>query len=445
MKRFALMVLGCLVLPSFAFGDIVRLKDGSTLEGELKRSGDGYIVTDSNGKATSVTADRVASIEIKPSGGPQAAMARLQSLRRAADNLPDIKQIIERYESFLAQNKGTPAADAAKGDLELWKDRQAKGMVKVGDKWVTPSERDALRGKTSIVAADLHDMIKHGRLKEAGALLDKSLAIDPQSISLLYLRGVLQYQQDQIGPARKSFDAVAALAPDHAPTLNNLAVILWRANAVAGAMQFYERAMLAAPGSREILDNVAEALNALPKEQRETPVTKKVVRTFKQQDEDLQKQMADKGLHRWGSSWVNDKDLAKLEEEEKAVNDRLQKMQDDYDQITRNMSAIDQNITNLQTQMAYMQQQSIVQDQTTGRIYRLPLPQAYYDDFKEIERMRLDKQSMVAEQERMRKKAQTEKQKVPKPKYTGMQRIIDADGMPVPTGAAGPTTKPASK
>ena len=57
--------------------------------------------------------------------------------------------------------------------------------------------------------------------------------------------------------------------------------------------------MLAAPVSREILDNVAEALNALPENQRKGPVVAKVVRHFKEQDDDLQKKMAERGLVRW--------------------------------------------------------------------------------------------------------------------------------------------------
>src|SRR5439155_24004758 len=96
-----------------------------------------------------------------------------------------------------------------------------------------------------------------------------------------------------------SFESVVAEAADHAPTLNNLAVILWKQNAQAGAMGYYERALSSAPDSREILDNVAEALNALPAEQRKSTVATKLARHFADRDAALQKNMAERGLYRW--------------------------------------------------------------------------------------------------------------------------------------------------
>jgi tetratricopeptide (TPR) repeat protein len=442
MKSPSLLVWSLLAIPGFALGDVVHLKDGSRLEGEIRRAGDEYLVTEQGGKVTRLPVEKVGSIEVKPQVGDDAAMGRLHSLRRAAENLTDFKQILERYKTFIEQNPGTPAATEAKADVEMWQDRQTRGLIKLGDKWVTPEERDTLRGQSSEVAVHLHDMLKQGRLKEATPVLDKALAVDPQSMSLLYLRGVLNYQQEQILPARKAFEAVTALAPDHAPTLNNLGVVLWRQNAIGAALGYYDRALLAAPGSRDILDNVAEALNALPKDQRDTPITKKLVRHFKEQDDDAQKKLAAKGMYRWGSTWVSEKELAKLQDAEKAIKDKIAVISQDFDAVAKRINSIDRRIAEDQQELSLIDSQSYAQG-ADGRFVRLPYPPRYYTVAREIDALKAERADRVTEQERLRNAAKQLQQQLPTPKYTGIQRLIDADGMPLPAPPAAPATKPA--
>ena len=137
--------------------------------------------------------------------------------------------------------------------------------MKAGDKWISPDERVRSRASRSKVADAVRLMLKEGRLKDSAALLlDRSLAADPQSVSLVYLKGVLQYRQDQLAPARKSFEAVVAQAADHAPTLNDLGGDPVAAERHCGRAEFLRAGDGGVPDSREILDNVAEALNALP-------------------------------------------------------------------------------------------------------------------------------------------------------------------------------------
>ena len=95
-------------------------------------------------------------------GADALAMGRLQSLRRAADNIGPDYQADSRslLHTFIDQNAGTPAADAAaKADVKIWQDRLDHGMVKVGDKWMTTDERDELRAKSTdlAIAPSRHD------------------------------------------------------------------------------------------------------------------------------------------------------------------------------------------------------------------------------------------------------------------------------------------------
>jgi tetratricopeptide (TPR) repeat protein len=442
MKRILpVLLLG--LLARGAAADIIHLNDGTQIEGDIQRGDDGYRVTTSNGTVTEVPLEKVASIELKASASPAASMERLGSLRRAVENISDINLIIQRYESFLTQSAGSPAATAAQGDLDEWRDRQSRGLVKVGTHWVTPQERAEIQGRANGVADQLRSTIKQGRLKEAATVLDQALADSPQNISLLYLRGVLDYREEQLPPSRKAFEAVIAQASDHAPSLNNHAVILWRQNALIAALNDYDAAMLAAPVSREILDNVAEALNALPENQRKGTVVAKVIRHFKEQDEELQKKMAAKGLTRWGATWVTDAEADKLAAQEKEIQSHLDQMSHDFDALTARIASIDRTLASDQQEIVTIQAESVTQD-AQGHIIRLPLPQRYYDLGNEITSLQAERASRVSQQEQMRRDAKVEQQKLPVPKYAGIQKIIDVDGMPV-MGPPPPTTQPTSR
>src|SRR6185295_5504729 len=111
-------------------------------------------------------------------------------------------------------------------------------------------------------------------------LLTEAMENDPQCAPALYLRGVLQFQQNQLPAARKSFETVNTVIKDHAPTLNNLAVILSRQNAVMPSLNHYDQAITAAPVNKFILDNVAEALAMVPEDQRKNRVALTLFRKF---------------------------------------------------------------------------------------------------------------------------------------------------------------------
>lgn len=432
------LLMLCLVLP--APGDIVHLQDGSQVEGIIHKTDDGYAVTTSTGAVTNVPADKVASIEIKPASSPEASMSRLASLRRAVENLSDINQILDRYQYFIQQNAGTPGEAAARADMTHWQQVQVQGLVKVGSRWVTTEEQAQIQQQGNTTAIALAQIIKDGRLKEAGATLDKALADNPQNPALLYLSGVVHYREEELPASRKAFEAVGMVAQDHAPTLNNIAVILWRQNATMAALNEYDKAMLAAPLSREILDNVAEALNALPEKQRKSQIVDKVVRHFKEQDDELQKKLAERGLVRWGATWVTQAQADKLQEQEKEIHQQLDQMSHDFDSVQARINQIDRTIAADQQEMNLIDSSTLVQD-SSGKIVRLPYPQRYYDLANEITALQAERPTRLAEQDRLRRNAQAVQQRLPVPRYTGIQKIIDVDGMPLP---APPASQPAA-
>src|ERR1700761_1968010 len=123
MRHLSLLLVGLMAIP--ALGGVIRLQDGTKLEGDIKKTDDGYRITAADGKVTNVTSDKIASIDLQPSGSGDAATNRLASLRRAVENLSDIKIILDRYKSFLDQNAGTPAAQEAEKYVARSREPQA--------------------------------------------------------------------------------------------------------------------------------------------------------------------------------------------------------------------------------------------------------------------------------------------------------------------------------
>ena len=175
-------------------GDIVILKDGTRVEGDVKHSDSGYDVTDSSGKVTHVDTYNVESIQLGKSNTNENALDRFDSLKRSVEALDDINQIISRYNTFIQQNPKTPAAEQAQKELAIWQDRLDKHLVKIGGKWVTPEQQEQMLAQAGDTARQGYDLIKENKLKEAEPVVKQVLDIDPQNPVGNYLEGVLLYR-----------------------------------------------------------------------------------------------------------------------------------------------------------------------------------------------------------------------------------------------------------
>jgi Flp pilus assembly protein TadD len=446
---FALaLAVPALVVP--ALGDIVHLKDGTSVEGSVRRTRDGYVITDASGKVTTIPADEVKSFELKSAPSAGGAEERLASLRRAVNNLDDLKQIIDRYKAFIAQTKGTPVGNDAEKDLADWQKRQDQKMVKAGKDWVTPEQLALLQTAAKAAAAKAVPLVAAGQLKEAGAIVDQALSVAPASGELLYLKGVILQKQNQTIPARNAFQAAEAQMPDHGPSHNNIAVILVKTRQVMPAMLEFEKAMTSMPQSQTILDNVAEALHALPDEHKNNAITKRVVALFNMQDAALQREMSQKGLYRWGSQWLDAQQYGVIDAQKKAVQEKLDGIQKDLSSTQARISQINQQIQDDQNMMNLMAQQSYATD-ANGKVYQFPLPQRYYDIQREQTSLQGEQRVKQVQLTDLQRQAIEEQKKMPQPRYAGSQKSFELEGLPngakapVVTAQNGSATNPPAK
>jgi tetratricopeptide (TPR) repeat protein len=445
----ASLSLGLLAAPIPAFADIVHLKSGGKLEGSIKKTEDGYDVTLPNGTVRKVSPAEVKSVELKTSAAPDEVQRRFDSLKRSTDNVSDPKIAVVRYKDFIAKTPAdVPSVADAKRELALWQDRLDKKRVKVGDRWLTASEVGKIQEESLAAAIHARRLLRQGKLKEAGPILEQAIKDDPKNASAHYLRGVMFFRQEQLGQAKKAFETAASLVQDHGATLNNLAVVLWRQNAFTGAINMYDAALVATPMEPVILNNVAEALNALPRGDRESGAVKKLVRHFQEQDEALAQAMKKEGRYRWGSTWVTAAELDKLQSKEKEIKDKIDALEQQYSTAKEQLAQLENEINDTKRAIRRLEADSYTVD-ASGRPVRRVIPPVYYQLKHDLQDLAREYQDAEGELDRLRREAKKVKQDLPTPRYTGIQRIIEAEGTPLlprndPEDADAAATAPAT-
>jgi Tfp pilus assembly protein PilF len=421
-----------------AFGDVVHMQDGSTLQGDVKRGADGWTVI-VDGKPVFVKTEDVKSIDVGGSA-MKSDEADLASLRRSVAGMSDPKTAIDRYTRYIGTAKGA-AAEAAKADLIIWQDRLDRGLVKYAGQWLSPTDAADAKAKAIGKLSEARDKMASGDLKGARAIVDAAVAAsDPPDPAAAYFKGLMAFNEGDIPTARKSFDAAVAGTSNHAPSLNNLAVVMMRQNQIPAAMNLYIRAMQAAPNDPRILDNVAEALNSSSDDAKLAAAVKKTVAVFSPLDMAMAKQMASHGYFRWGATWVSQAEFDQLQAMEKKINDELAGYEQEYKTTQDKVRKLETEIEANTRVMKRLEATSYFRDET-GRTIRLQLPASYYEMQRDNEDLGAERATHLQHIDELRATAKRAKAQLPKPRYTGAQRLIGPDDAPGFIPKASPLTE----
>jgi chromosome segregation ATPase len=209
-------------------------------------------------------------------------------------------------------------------------------------------------------------------------------------------------------------------------------------------MNYYDQAMMSAPEAKEILDNVAEALNIVPKENQSAPVVLQGVKLFAEQDAVLQKLAAQQGMYRWGATWVTAKQLEELKADEARVKQQLDVLQQQFDAVQQKLGQIDAEFDQNQREMDRLAAQSVFVDRN-GNTIQMPLPDQYYQLKRDNDSLTAQKQPLLQQQADLRNRAKDVQAQIPVPKFTGVQQIIGVDGTPMRDSTGGGATTTASQ
>ena len=436
MRHWNWLVGLMLTLPVLA--DVVETKDGSRVEGTIRRVSGGWEVTGAAGKKTIVTDENVKGIEKgAPANPAEAAAGRLAVLRKATEAMADAAQVVDRYEKFIIQYKDAPAAEDARKDLDIWKKRQAEKLVKVGDRWLTPEQQQEMLGTIVPMIEEARALTKDNKVRDADAAIAKLLAIDAKNAAGLYLKGLVNYKSDRVADAKAAWETLRDIAPEHAATLNNLAVIMAKQKQVLGALALYDLAMTASPQNRVVLDNTAEALHALSDREKNALSFKRASKRFTEQEVEMAKVMKEKGLSRWGSTWVDAEKMAEIKAAEEKIKVKLDALKTEYDRVADRIKDIDTQFDVNNRTLSQINRDRTFTD-GSGNMSQLPPPAIYYKIIAENDKMWVEQRALMQKLDTFKGRAAEIERERPVPAYTGVYRVIEAEGTPLLGAPGGP-------
>ena len=175
----------------------------------------------------------------------------------------------------------------------------------------------------------------------------------------------------------------------------------------------------------------------MPDDQQKTPAAQKLARRFAEQDAQLQTTMARREMYRWGATWVDKSTHDKLLAVDVEVKKKLADLNGDFDLTQNRITAIDQQVADNQKAMRDIETRSYVRT-ADGTLVRVPYPSAYYDMQREVTKLKAERQEMSARVDTLRAAAKKVQADYPVPKYTGILRMIEEDGVPILVPEAAP-------
>jgi len=427
-----------LLLAITADGGVIVLRDGTRLEGELRRATGGWEVITSDGARRIIPEDRVASIEHAATHDEQELAAeRLAIMTRIAENIDDLNQIISRYELLITQIRGTPSEAPARDELAKWQRRKDAGYVRIGGQWHPPGKAAELALQHDISAEHAARLLLQASYRDALRAADAILSENPLHINANYIRGVSAFHLNALPVARRSFELVIAGKSDHGPSLNNLAVIQWQQRNFVQALSNFQRAMVLMPLDYRIHDNVAEIHEQLTPELRNSPAGRRLITQFQLDEPLLQQKAAERQLFRWGSGWIRPDQLEQIREQQRRNEQRLQETLREVENQQRVISTLDAQLEDNRRLLDRIDRGRWAYDRE-GKLVRLALPSYWYTirrDFQDFERRRTRE---LAHLEHLRQQADHLRSLDITPSFGRLLTIFGGEFLPIAKNAPSP-------
>jgi hypothetical protein len=148
--------------------------------------------------------------------------------------------------------------------------------------------------------------------------------------------------------------------------------------------------------------------------------------------------MSQQGRFRWGSGWVEQKQLDELREAEKKVRAKLDQMQTEFAQSQVKIGQLEREIASNNASMAELATRNYFRD-ADGKLIAMPLPTAYYDLQRRNNELETERETLQLRMTSLQAEAPRVKQELPVPQFTGIQRIVGWEGMPGGDAMSGPS------
>ncbi len=250
--------------PAIAPADRLIMKDGTVYEGHVfPLQGEKYTIRLPAGTSRSVPAADVTAVvtdtTLAAAKTPHAEFAAIQ--KKAEESACPIAAVL-LFQRFLETHPTGADADAATKELENWKKLADQGAEKIGGKWVSGPDRQAILAKATAVWQEVTPLNNKGKNPEAVKKLEEALKIYPNSYPMLFQGGLFSIIMQQQDNAIKYWEQSLKWRPDSPQALNNIGVVYAQRTQFEQAAQYFYKAAVAQE-SESLAKNLAKAMAGL--------------------------------------------------------------------------------------------------------------------------------------------------------------------------------------
>jgi S1-C subfamily serine protease len=196
------------------------------------------------------------------SGSGKAAKNRAKSIEADAQQCKKADEALLIYKMFFSDSETTEdEKKEAQPRLEYWEQATKDELVHVGKKWIKKDEADQLKAEADKLVAEAVELLNVKSYSQADAKLEKAAKIYPDHLESLFLLGVGAFLNDDLKGAEKRFAQCLSRAPNHAPLLNNVAVVEVLNKRFDRAVNHWEKAASIDPDNATLVQNLGRFLS----------------------------------------------------------------------------------------------------------------------------------------------------------------------------------------
>lgn len=282
MRRFGLtLIVIALSLAAAASlrADIVKLKNGSSVEGTVIKFGEQYRVKQADGTTKIVAEADVVSVTKSTTAAPAAPGAAsgtssaFASTKARAEAVDAPILAVTLWEKFIDATPTPADLTAAKLELDKWQKLESDDAERINGKWIGGAERRKLLKEVEQLCSEAREQFKSQTL-QAIEKYEKVVKLYPNSFEANFTLGYYYLGKGAVGstgrgnPAEldkaiRSLEVAVKLRPNSPSALSNLGVGYAFRNRWEEAVNYtYKAAKLR--DSRAVVENLANVIIASP-------------------------------------------------------------------------------------------------------------------------------------------------------------------------------------
>jgi tetratricopeptide (TPR) repeat protein len=331
--------------------DTLLLKDGTTVEGQVSKSGSRYgVITESGvrwfdeGQVDRVRYDPLKTVDRK-------IRAEFLAVKAEAGRKDTPAEAIALWEKYLATYGNGPLAETMREEIAAWRKAETDGLVFWGGKMVRPEEREqAQRRAVEFIDAGL-SLIAQSKFAEARRPLDQADRLWNDHPTVDFFTAEVLRNTRQPRDAALRLTSVLRELPDHVPTLNNLACLCAQLGDYRPAVVYLARALRKAPDNDVLVNNAWEVLHMIERVKQGDvlqpdllKIAKEDMATINDACSAQQARRAPEDQFRWGSTWITRTQMETYLAARKAVEERLARMKQEMERLNAQLADVDRRL-----------------------------------------------------------------------------------------------------